>query len=321
MLLSGVNGEQPPTERGEALEWARTLGSPVVADVMETSHPVGEPVTHRFPSDQRRHVERLRRFPLGWLPLGDAVCSFNPLYGQGMTVAAQQARALGDQLERRGAVDRTLARRYFRAAGSVVDDPWQIAVGGDFAYDGTSGPKPPGTDLIGRYMGRLAVAAQHDDLVALRLKEVASLERSPRSLLSPRVLVRGLRGARQGPLRDRGYEVTAVGSTASEVAGEPAYPSLAAVPGPLDGVIVMVHRDRAVPVVREAIELGIPRVWLFKGVGGAGSVSPEAVELCRSNGVAVVPGACPLMFLGPVAAVHRIHRGMRHLNGSLGRSA
>ncbi|MFP3906563.1 MAG: CoA-binding protein [Acidimicrobiales bacterium] len=122
-------------------------------------------------------------------------------------------------------------------------------------------------------------------------------------------------------LRDRGYEATAVSSSADEVAGDRTYPDLAAVPGPIDGVVVMVHRDRAVPVVREAIELGIPRVWLFKGVGGAGSTSPEAVELCRSNGVAVVPGACPLMFLSPVAAVHRIHRGARHLNGSLARTA
>jgi uncharacterized protein len=122
-------------------------------------------------------------------------------------------------------------------------------------------------------------------------------------------------------LRDRGYEVSAVSSSAIEVADDPAYPSLAELPGPVDGVVVMVHRDRAVPVVREAIELGVPRVWLFKGVGGAGSTSPEAVELCRDAGVSVVPGACPLMFLAPVAAVHRIHRGVRHLNGSLGRTA
>lgn len=122
-------------------------------------------------------------------------------------------------------------------------------------------------------------------------------------------------------LRDRGYELSAVSSSAAEVEGDRAYPDLALVPGPIDGVVVMVHRDRAVAVVRQAIELGIPRVWLFKGVGGAGSVSPEAVEQCRDAGVAVVPGACPLMFLGPVAAVHRIHRGVRHLNGSLGRTA
>lgn len=192
VLLSGVNGEQPPTDRHEALAWARSLDSPLVAEVMEASRPIGEPVTHRFPANQRRHVERLRRFPVGWVPLGDAVCSFNPLYGQGMTVAARQARALGDELDRRGTVDRSFARRYFRAVGRIVDDPWQLAVGGDFAYDGTVGPKPLGTGLMGRYMDRLAVAAQHHDVVALRIKEVVALDRSPRAVLSPRIAVRAL---------------------------------------------------------------------------------------------------------------------------------
>ena len=202
VLLSGVNGEEPPTDRDEALEWVRSLDSPMIAEVMEASRPVGEPVTHRFPTEQRRHFDRLRHYPLGWVPIGDAVCSFNPLYGQGMTVAAQQAEALGVELDRRDDVDRMFARRYFRALRRITEDPWQIAVGGDFAYGGTSGPKPRGTDQMGRYLARLAVAAQHDDLIALRLKEVASLERSPRSLLSPRALVRGLRAARRGPLND-----------------------------------------------------------------------------------------------------------------------
>jgi uncharacterized protein len=121
-------------------------------------------------------------------------------------------------------------------------------------------------------------------------------------------------------LRGHGYDVAAVHPTAPTVLGDAAYESLAEVPGPIDAVIVMVHRDRAVGVVEEAITLGVPRVWLFKGAG-AGSVSPEAIELCRQHDVAVVPGACPLMFLDPVASVHRIHRGIRHLNGSLGRTA
>lgn len=84
-------------------------------------------------------MERLRRFPLGWVPLGDAVCSFDPIYGQGMTSAAQQAQALGRSLDRSGAVDRAFARRYFRAAGRVVAVPWSFAVGGDFGYDTTVG--------------------------------------------------------------------------------------------------------------------------------------------------------------------------------------
>lgn len=170
----------------------------MIAGIIESSEPAGETMTHRFPANQRRHVEKLRRFPLGWVLLGDAVCSFDPIYGQGMTSAAMQSRALGECLDRAGAVDRAFARRYFRAAGRVVAVPWSIAVGGDFVYDGTTGKKPPGTDLVNRYMARVTIAEQHDDAVALRLDEVAALVRRPETMLSPRFVIRVLRCARRG---------------------------------------------------------------------------------------------------------------------------
>ena len=114
---------------------------------MASSEPLGPPVTHRFPANQRRHVERMRRFPLGWVLLGDAVSSFDPVYGQGITSAAMQAHALAGALDAAPGIGRRFARRYFRAAGRTVAVPWSIAVGGDFAYDGTTGPKPFATDL------------------------------------------------------------------------------------------------------------------------------------------------------------------------------
>jgi uncharacterized protein len=122
-------------------------------------------------------------------------------------------------------------------------------------------------------------------------------------------------------LRDHGHDPVAVNPSADTVRGDPCYPDLASVPGDLDGVIVMVHRDRAADVVRDCVAKGVPRVWLFKGVGGAGAVSEEAVELCREHGIAVVPGACPLMFLEPVAWFHRVHRRMRRMNRSLARAS
>lgn len=193
VLLGGVNGEAAPTDRAGALEYARSLPSPDVAEVIEASEPIGDPVVHRFPANQRRRFERLRRFPLGWVPVGDAVCSFNPLYGQGMTVAAQQARALAEHLDREGAITARFTRRYLRTVGRIVADPWQIAISGDFAYEGTEGRRPPGTGLLLRYTDRLQTAAQHDDDVALRLREVATLERRPTALLSPGLVLRSLR--------------------------------------------------------------------------------------------------------------------------------
>jgi len=193
VVFGGVHGEAAPTDPDERLAYARTLPSPVIVDILEASEPLNEPVTHRFPSSQRRHVERLKRFPLGWVLLGDAIGSFNPIYGQGMTAAALQSAALAEALDRNSSLDRAFTRRYFKAASRVVNVAWSTAVGSDFAYTDTTGPKPPGTDLINRYMDRVIVANQHDDKVALRFNEVVAMIRKPENLLTPAFVLRVLR--------------------------------------------------------------------------------------------------------------------------------
>jgi len=127
VVLGGLNGETPPTAAAERLAWARSFPSPVIADLMASAEPIGEAVTHRFPANQRRKLNKLRHFPAGWTLLGDAVCSFDPIYGQGMTSAALQAAALGRCLERTTVVDRRLARRYHRNVTRVVAAPWSVA--------------------------------------------------------------------------------------------------------------------------------------------------------------------------------------------------
>ncbi|MGH9243078.1 MAG: NAD(P)/FAD-dependent oxidoreductase [Acidimicrobiales bacterium] len=193
VVFGGVHGETAPADDDQRLTYAKTLPAPVIADILEASEPLGDPVTHKFPSSQRRHVERLKRFPLGWVLIGDAIGSFNPIYGQGMTSAALQAAALGAALDRSRAVDRSFARRYFKAASRIVNVAWSTAVGSDFAYAETTGPKPAGTDLVNRYMDRVIVAAQHDDTVALRFNEVVAMVRRPESLLAPLFMLRAFR--------------------------------------------------------------------------------------------------------------------------------
>ena len=108
-------------------------------------------------------------------------------------------------------------------------------------------------------------------------------------------------------LRAGGRTLYPVNPNADEVDGQRCYASVADVPDPLDGVLVMVKPDTAVEVVRDCIARGVPRVWLHRGAG-AGAVSPAAVQLCRDAGVEVVDGACPLMFAEPVGAFHKVHR-------------
>ena len=118
-------------------------------------------------------------------------------------------------------------------------------------------------------------------------------------------------------LRDGGLDVTAVHSTATTVEGDAAYADIGSVPGPVDGVIVMVAADKAVDVVRACARRGIGHVWLFTGLGGPGALSDVAVAECARHGIEVVAGACPLMFLEPTGWFHRVHRTIRHMRGDV----
>ena len=108
-------------------------------------------------------------------------------------------------------------------------------------------------------------------------------------------------------LRDEGRTVYAVHPETDSIEGDPCFRSLAAVPDPVDGVVVAVNAAASADVVRAAIARRVPRVWLHRGTG-TGAVSDEAVALCRDNGIACVDGACPLMFDEPVGWFHRMHR-------------
>ena len=122
-------------------------------------------------------------------------------------------------------------------------------------------------------------------------------------------------------LVDHGYDVVPVNPRLTELDGRPCYPSLEDVPGSVDGAIIMVGPDSAARAVEDVAAAGIRKIWLFKGVGAPGAASPEAISACERHGLDTVAGACPLMFLEPVASVHRIHRSVRRLRGAVERSA
>jgi predicted CoA-binding protein len=119
-------------------------------------------------------------------------------------------------------------------------------------------------------------------------------------------------------LREGGYEVYAVNPNAAEVEGDRAYPSLADVPVPLDGVVIGTRPDVAGATMRECADLGITQVWMHRGPG-RGSVSPEAADWGRAHGITVIDGGCPCMF-GPTADTgHRVMRAVLTLTGNVPR--
>lgn len=199
VTLAGMHGDVPPDDPDAWAAFARSLPSPVIGDLIANCEAMGALTTYRYPSSQRRHYERVRNLLPGFVTLGDALSSFNPVYGQGMSVAALQAEALGEVLATRGLDDPRLPADFHRRAAKIVDIPWSIAAGADFLHPQTTGPKPPGTDVLNRYV-REVVRASHTSLpVAEELMQVQSLKQPPSSLMRPRMFVTVLRAARRSP--------------------------------------------------------------------------------------------------------------------------
>ena len=190
VTLAGYEGDHPPTEPDGWLAYARSLSTTDVAQVVDGGEPLDDPVPFRYPASVRRRYERLERFPEGLLAFGDSVCSFNPIYGQGMTVAALEALALRDAL-RQGRAG--LAQRFFRQAGRLVDVPWEIAVGTDLRFPHVQGRRTPKVRLINRYLSRVYVAAAADATVGTAFLRVVNLIDRPEKLLAPATAVRVLR--------------------------------------------------------------------------------------------------------------------------------
>jgi predicted CoA-binding protein len=117
-------------------------------------------------------------------------------------------------------------------------------------------------------------------------------------------------------LRAAGYEVFAVNPSADEVEGDRCYPNLTSIPDGVDGVVIGTRPDTAETIVRQCAELGIRRVWMHRLVG-RGSVSDAAARFCREQGIAVIAGACPMMYVPPVDIGHRCFRWMLAATGRL----
>jgi hypothetical protein len=190
LTLAGILGDHPPTDPDGFLAFARSLQFPDIHQAIGDAEPLDDPVGFRFPASVRHRYERLPRFPDRLLVLGDAVASFNPIYGQGMSVAALEALTLRRHLDR-GLEPQP--RRFFRDLARVVDVPWDMAAGGDLVFPDVQGRRTRKVRLASAYLTRLHVAAARDAHLATAFIRVAGLVAPPQSLLRPGIVLRVLR--------------------------------------------------------------------------------------------------------------------------------
>ncbi|GAA3454024.1 FAD-dependent oxidoreductase [Dactylosporangium matsuzakiense] len=190
VTLLGVGADQaPPTDPDGYRDFAAKFPDPRLHRLLQESEPLGDPMRLRLPGSVRRRYERLTRLPERFVSIGDAVCSFNPAYAQGMTVAVSQARELG--LVARSGLD-GLPRRFYARAARIIDVPWDMSAGGDLAYPAVEGVRTRRTDVLNAYVARVQTATGHDALVGRRFLEVTNLMRPPQSLMAPPILARVL---------------------------------------------------------------------------------------------------------------------------------
>ncbi len=194
--LGGYHGDVAPLDLEGFLSYADKM-HPELGQVLRSSAPLDDGAYFRFPASVRSRFDRLDRFPEALVVVGDAMCSFNPVFGQGMTVAALEAMALRDCLAKGRA---RLGLRFFKSARPIVDAPWQIAVSADLQIRGTPGKASTMTKVMNRYVSRLQGAAHEDADLAEAFLRVANLKDSPQSLMAPRRLVRVLRRRARPPV-------------------------------------------------------------------------------------------------------------------------
>ena len=190
LTLFGMAGGHPPKDPEGCDAFVRSLRFPDLYDAAGPGEPVDGPAAYRFQASVRRRYERMRHFPEGFLVMGDALCSFNPIYGQGMSVAALQALALRNNL-RAGSAPRS--QRILRALARAIDAPWELAIGADLAVPAVEGRRTPRRRIAGAYVTQLQAAAACDPALARAFVRVTGLVDRPEALLQPSVVVRVLR--------------------------------------------------------------------------------------------------------------------------------
>ena len=190
ITVGTMAGTKPAVDYADMLAIANRRAPDHIRAALAHAEPVGEIAHYRTPSSRWRRYDRLVRAPHGFLVTGDAVCSFNPIYGQGMSVAALDAVALRQAL--RGG-EQDLPGRFFRASAKTIGVAWRNAVSADLALPEVAGKRSIGVRVNNAFADRVLTAVETDRVVAGQFFRVLGMVDAPARLMRPSILARILR--------------------------------------------------------------------------------------------------------------------------------
>jgi hypothetical protein len=198
VTLGGGDRDYPPADETGFVEFSRTLPTPLIYDAIKDAKALTPVCSYRGTENRLRHYDRLPRYPENLVIIGHAVCAFNPIYGQGMTVAALDAQMLDEclqkQHQRHPEGDLTgFARQFQQKLAKLHTIPWTFAISQDSRYRGSTGAQPNlGTRLIIEYMELVLKALVDDPKVCQAFLEVLHMIEPPAILFHPRIAVKAI---------------------------------------------------------------------------------------------------------------------------------
>jgi 2-polyprenyl-6-methoxyphenol hydroxylase-like FAD-dependent oxidoreductase len=197
VTLVGWFGDHPRPDDDGFLEFARTLEAPELYEAIRNATPLSPVAVHKFPSNRRRHYEQLARLPEGIAVIGDAFCSFNPIYGQGMTTGALGARTLDESLGAHRRLHRCgdltgFSRRFHRRLARVIASPWIATTTEDLRTPAAGNHRPSWVPLVNWYTEKVHRLGCRDEFVGRRVLEVMHLTAPPQALFHPYIVYRAL---------------------------------------------------------------------------------------------------------------------------------
>ncbi|MFG2793454.1 NAD(P)/FAD-dependent oxidoreductase [Streptomyces sp. NPDC048419] len=186
----GTRGGEPPSDEQGFLEYCLSLPHPIVGQLISSAEPLTDVVVSRSTSNVRRYFEKSPLWPEQFLVLGDALATFNPAYGQGISVAALGARDLYRALQQGGICSPGLTERVLHSVSRHVNTAWSTAVAMDVLYPEVRGGRPTIADrAAAAYVRRLTRAATSSWNAAAALWDITSLQAPPSRAVRPAALL------------------------------------------------------------------------------------------------------------------------------------